>query len=147
MQSCGIMIVMKKSHSRKELQITSVPIYSATVCNHISKWKLYVGQVHSYFTRHFTADCTPIMSRVYNSLYAVELLLMLTLWKFPDASRWYVCSSISLFLELWRRVFACVNAYFAWTHSKRDQSGTLDAICMISCYCLTGQSVSLKLQL
>lgn len=27
----------------------------------------------------FTADCTPIMSRVYNSLYAVELLLMLTL--------------------------------------------------------------------
>lgn len=53
MQSCGIMIVMKKSHSRKELQITSVPIYSATVCNHISKWKLYVGQVHSYFTRHF----------------------------------------------------------------------------------------------
>lgn len=53
MQSCGIVIVMKKSHSRKELQITSVPIYSATVCNHISKWKLYVGQVHSYFKRHF----------------------------------------------------------------------------------------------
>lgn len=130
-------IVMSSSLMRKALEKrhnNSIPMHSASSCNHIVKWKLHFGQELGHLRLIFNAVCISVMS---DRFCVMKVQLMQTFEDFLMVF-WSVRSSMSSWWFLltcarcWKMHVLCSVIYWS------DKSCTFGAICMIPCYWQAG---------
>lgn len=133
----------RKVNREKKYKQYSNSLHSATACNHVLKWKLHLGQVHGYFMDYFChwLYTTHVVGQLLHDGIAVNDNCMEIPWCLSTVCI-FECMPVLGFVQT-----LCVLVWAQSVTCERDKSGTLDAICMISCYCTTALSTGLELQL